>query len=168
MSPLGGGDRGGAQQLREPSQKQAAPAEVPKQAFGKKANRNPPEVRKGSPTAPADNPEGCALQEGVSGTQAWLCTKEILEDCTGAGAAANHAGEDSVEPWEISSELLVQKGGTLSPEHAPPGNSRESQQDERYKVASSRLATLLQFCRHPEQSVDPLVEGEEEDAEENW
>ncbi|KAJ1183158.1 hypothetical protein NDU88_008327 [Pleurodeles waltl] len=38
---------------------------------------------------------------------------------------------------------------------------------KRYKVASSRLATLLQFCRRPEQSVvDPLAEGEEGDAEE--
>ncbi|KAJ1161817.1 hypothetical protein NDU88_002298 [Pleurodeles waltl] len=40
---------------------------------------------------------------------------------------------------------------------------------KRYKFASSRLATLLQFCRHPEQSaVDPLAEGEEGDAEELW
>ncbi|KAJ1192536.1 hypothetical protein NDU88_001843 [Pleurodeles waltl] len=39
----------------------------------------------------------------------------------------------------------------------------------RYKVASSRLATLLRFCRHPEQSaVNPLLEGEEGDAEELW
>ncbi|KAJ1218940.1 hypothetical protein NDU88_006511 [Pleurodeles waltl] len=38
---------------------------------------------------------------------------------------------------------------------------------KRYKVASSRLATLLRFCRRPEQSaVDPLAEGEEGDAEE--
>ncbi|KAJ1084879.1 hypothetical protein NDU88_005025 [Pleurodeles waltl] len=37
----------------------------------------------------------------------------------------------------------------------------------RYNVAGSRLATLLRFCRRPEQSaVDPLVEGEEGDAEE--
>ncbi|KAJ1153672.1 hypothetical protein NDU88_006431 [Pleurodeles waltl] len=34
----------------------------------------------------------------------------------------------------------------------------------RYKVASSRLATLLRFCRRP--AVDPLAEGEEGDAEE--
>ncbi|KAJ1168238.1 hypothetical protein NDU88_000185, partial [Pleurodeles waltl] len=38
---------------------------------------------------------------------------------------------------------------------------------KRYKVASSHLATLLRFCRRPEQSaVDPLAEGEEGDAEE--
>ncbi|KAJ1118495.1 hypothetical protein NDU88_006686 [Pleurodeles waltl] len=38
---------------------------------------------------------------------------------------------------------------------------------KRYRVASSRLATLLQFCRRPEQSaVDSLAEGEERDAEE--
>ncbi|KAJ1178880.1 hypothetical protein NDU88_004122 [Pleurodeles waltl] len=40
---------------------------------------------------------------------------------------------------------------------------------KRYKVASSRLATCLRFCRRPEQSaVDPLAEGEEGDAEELW
>ncbi|KAJ1198119.1 hypothetical protein NDU88_001963 [Pleurodeles waltl] len=116
---------------------------------------------------PEDNSEGCAPQVRVLGTQAWLCTKEILEECTGAGAAANYAGEDSVDPREISSELLVQRGGRLPPKHAPPGNSQESRQDERYNVASSRLATLLRFCRRPEQSaVDPLAEGEEGDAEE--
>ncbi|KAJ1178879.1 hypothetical protein NDU88_004121 [Pleurodeles waltl] len=91
MSPLGRGDRGGAQQCRELSQKQAAPTEVPEQALRRKVNGSPPEVTKGSPMMPEDNSEGCALQEGVSGTQAWLCTKEILEKCTGAGAAANHA-----------------------------------------------------------------------------
>ncbi|KAJ1108336.1 hypothetical protein NDU88_005712 [Pleurodeles waltl] len=38
---------------------------------------------------------------------------------------------------------------------------------KRYKVASSRLATLLWFCRRPKQSaVDPLAEGGEGDAEE--
>ncbi|KAJ1126246.1 hypothetical protein NDU88_004654 [Pleurodeles waltl] len=91
MSPLRGGDRGGAQQLREPSQKQAAPAKVPEQALGRKVNRSPREVTKGSPTTPEDNSEGCALQEGVPGTKACPCTKEILEECTGARAAANHA-----------------------------------------------------------------------------
>ncbi|KAJ1150290.1 hypothetical protein NDU88_003085 [Pleurodeles waltl] len=91
MSPLGGEDRGGAQQVREPSQKQAAPAEVLEQTLGRGMNRSPPEDTKGSPTTPEDNSEGCALQVRVSGTQAWLCTKEILEECTGAGAAANHA-----------------------------------------------------------------------------
>ncbi|KAJ1106505.1 hypothetical protein NDU88_003906 [Pleurodeles waltl] len=78
-------------------------------------------------------------------------------------------GEDSVDPREISSELLVQEGGRLPPEHAPPGNSRESRQDEAIQGCSSRLATLLPFSRRPEQSaVDPLAEGEEGDAEELW
>ncbi|KAJ1124768.1 hypothetical protein NDU88_003217 [Pleurodeles waltl] len=80
----------GAQQDREPSQKQAAPAEVPKQALRRGVNRRSPEVTKGDPTTPEDNSGDCALQVRVSGTQAWLCTKEILEECTGAGAAANH------------------------------------------------------------------------------
>ncbi|KAJ1085247.1 hypothetical protein NDU88_005380 [Pleurodeles waltl] len=40
-------------------------------------------------------------------------------------------------------------------------------QDQRYKVAVVVFATLLRFCRRPEQSaVDPLAEGEERDAEE--
>ncbi|KAJ1159030.1 hypothetical protein NDU88_011700 [Pleurodeles waltl] len=67
MSPLGGGDRGGAQQLREPSQKQAAPAEVPEQALGRRVNRSPRKVTKWSPTTPEDNSEGCTLQDRVSG-----------------------------------------------------------------------------------------------------
>ncbi|KAJ1131083.1 hypothetical protein NDU88_009426, partial [Pleurodeles waltl] len=62
----------------------------PEQALGRKVNQSPCEVTKGSPTTPEDNSEGCALQDRVSGTQARLCTKEILEECTGAGAAANH------------------------------------------------------------------------------
>ncbi|KAJ1096195.1 hypothetical protein NDU88_001339 [Pleurodeles waltl] len=38
-----------------------------------------------------------------------------------------------------------------------------------YNIAGSRLATLLRFFRHHEQSaVDPLVEGEEGDAEKLW
>ncbi|KAJ1127260.1 hypothetical protein NDU88_005663 [Pleurodeles waltl] len=80
-----------AQQVREPSQKQAAPAEVPEKALGRGVNRSSPEDTKGSPTTPEDNSGGCALQVRVLGTQAWLCTKEILEECTGAGVAANHA-----------------------------------------------------------------------------
>ncbi|KAJ1098414.1 hypothetical protein NDU88_003525 [Pleurodeles waltl] len=40
---------------------------------------------------------------------------------------------------------------------------------KRYKVAVVVFATLLRFCRRPEQSaVDPLAEGEEGDAEELW
>ncbi|KAJ1094437.1 hypothetical protein NDU88_007512 [Pleurodeles waltl] len=75
--------------------------------------------------------------------------------------------EDSVDPREISSELLVQRGGRLPPEHAPPGKQSRRRQDQRYKVAVVVFATLLRFCRRPEQSpVDPLAEGEERDAEE--
>ncbi|KAJ1121292.1 hypothetical protein NDU88_009405 [Pleurodeles waltl] len=120
-----------------------------------------------SHTTPEDNSEGCALQEGVSGTPAWLCTKEILKECTGAGAAANHMGkipsthrrfhqsswcrEEAGYPQSMHHQETVEKAGRMG----------------QYKVASSRLATLLQFCRRPEQSaVDPLAEGEEGDAEE--
>ncbi|KAJ1166254.1 hypothetical protein NDU88_006662 [Pleurodeles waltl] len=76
-------------------------------------------------------------------------------------------GEDSVVPWEISSELLVQRGGRLLPQHAPPGKQSRRRQDQRYKFAVLVFATLLRFCRRPEQSaVDSLAEGEERDAEE--
>ncbi|KAJ1146743.1 hypothetical protein NDU88_013003 [Pleurodeles waltl] len=91
MSPLGEGNRGGTQQLRELSQKQAVPAGVPDKALVRRVNRSARKVTKGSPTTPEDNSEGCALQVRVSRTQAGLCMKEILEECTGAGAAANHA-----------------------------------------------------------------------------
>ncbi|KAJ1199579.1 hypothetical protein NDU88_003413 [Pleurodeles waltl] len=76
-------------------------------------------------------------------------------------------GEDSVNPREISSELLVQRGGRLPPQHAPPGKQTRRRLDQRYKVAVVVFATLLRFCRRPEQSaVDSLAEGEERDAEE--
>ncbi|KAJ1098180.1 hypothetical protein NDU88_003296 [Pleurodeles waltl] len=71
-------------QDKEPTQKQAAPAEVPEQALRRRVNRSSPEVTKEGPTTPEDNSGGRALQVRV-------CTKEILEECTGAGAAANHA-----------------------------------------------------------------------------
>ncbi|KAJ1125493.1 hypothetical protein NDU88_003922 [Pleurodeles waltl] len=68
-------------------------------------------------------------------------------------------GEDSVDPREISSELLVQRGGRLPQSMHHLETVEKAGRMKRYKVASSRLATLLRFCRHPEQSaVDPLVE----------
>ncbi|KAJ1128922.1 hypothetical protein NDU88_007294 [Pleurodeles waltl] len=90
MSPIALGDRGGIQQDKEPTQKQAAPKEVPEQALRRRVNRSSLEVTKEGPTTPEENSGGCAMQVRVSGTQAWLCTKEILEECLGAGAAANH------------------------------------------------------------------------------
>ncbi|KAJ1098320.1 hypothetical protein NDU88_003435, partial [Pleurodeles waltl] len=82
---------GGIQQDKETIQKQAAPAEVPEQALQSGVNQSSPEVTKEGPRMLEDNSGGRALQVRVPGTQAWLCTKEILEECTGAGAAANHA-----------------------------------------------------------------------------
>ncbi|KAJ1152146.1 hypothetical protein NDU88_004923 [Pleurodeles waltl] len=81
----------GHPEVKEPSQKQAAPAEVPEQTLQRGVNRSSPEVTKEDSTTLEDNSGGCALQVRVSGTQAWLCTKEILGECTGAGAVANHA-----------------------------------------------------------------------------
>ncbi|KAJ1178961.1 hypothetical protein NDU88_004200 [Pleurodeles waltl] len=91
MSPIAWGDRGGVQQDKEPTHNKAAPAEVPEQALQCGVNRSSPEVTKEGPTTPEDNSGGRALQVRVPGTQAWLCTKEILGECTGAGAAAKYA-----------------------------------------------------------------------------
>ncbi|KAJ1128893.1 hypothetical protein NDU88_007265 [Pleurodeles waltl] len=133
------------------------------------------EVAQRSPTSPETNLESHAMQVRVSWTQAWLCTKDFRRKCTGAGVAAKSRfpamqpseGEDSVDPQEISSEILVQRGGTVPPQHAPPGKQTIRQPDQRYKLAVVVFATLLQFCRRPEQSaVDSLAEGEERDAEE--
>ncbi|KAJ1085774.1 hypothetical protein NDU88_005899 [Pleurodeles waltl] len=130
--------QGGIQQDKEPTKKQAASAEVPEQALQIGVNQSSPEVTKEGPTTPEDNSGGRALQ-----------------------------GEDSVDPREISSELLVQRGGRLPPQHAPPGKQLRRRPDQRYKVAVVVFATLLQFCRLPEQSaVDSVAEGEERDAEE--
>ncbi|KAJ1217346.1 hypothetical protein NDU88_004940 [Pleurodeles waltl] len=76
-------------------------------------------------------------------------------------------GEDSVDPREISSELLVQRGGRLPPQHAQAGKQSRRRQDQRYRVAVVVFATMLQVCRLPARSaVDSLSEGEERDAEE--
>ncbi|KAJ1214569.1 hypothetical protein NDU88_002187 [Pleurodeles waltl] len=91
MSPLGGGDRGGAQQLREPPQKQAAPTEVPEQALKRSEDIGRLRVTKEGPTMSESNSASWALQDGVLGTQASLCAKESLEKCIEARAAADHA-----------------------------------------------------------------------------
>ncbi|KAJ1143599.1 hypothetical protein NDU88_009905 [Pleurodeles waltl] len=117
------------------------------------------------------------MQVRVPSTQAWLCTKDFRRKCTEAGVAAkvlvpsnadwHGEGDDSVDPREISLELLVQRGGRLPPQHAPPGKQSRRRQDQRYRVAVVVFATLLQFCRLPARSaVDSLAEGEERDAEE--
>ncbi|KAJ1195070.1 hypothetical protein NDU88_004353 [Pleurodeles waltl] len=91
MLPIASGDRGVAQQDKEPSQKQAAPAEVPEQALQSGVKRCSPEVAQRSPTPPEDNSGGRAMQVRVPWTQAWLCTKDSLRKCTGAGVAAKDA-----------------------------------------------------------------------------
>ncbi|KAJ1148130.1 hypothetical protein NDU88_000970 [Pleurodeles waltl] len=105
------------------------------------------------------------MQVRVPWTQAWLCTKDFRRKCTGAGVAAKVA----VPSNAAQRELLVQKGGRLPPEHAPPGNSRESRQDEAIQGCSSRFCYFVAVLRRTDQSaVDPLAEGEEGDAEELW
>ncbi|KAJ1166244.1 hypothetical protein NDU88_006652 [Pleurodeles waltl] len=131
------------------------------------------EVAQRSPTSPETNLESRAMQVRVPWTQAWLCTKHFRRKCTGAGVAckvavpSNAAQRDSVDPREISSELLVQRGGRLPPQHAQAGKQPRRRQDQRYRVAVVVFATMLQVRRLPARSaVDSLSEGEERDAEE--
>ncbi|KAJ1143669.1 hypothetical protein NDU88_009974 [Pleurodeles waltl] len=88
MSPIASTDRRGTQQDTEPSQKQAASTEVLEQALRIGVKRCSPEVAQRSPTLPEDNSGGRTMQVRVPWTQAWLCTKDSLGKCTGAGVAA--------------------------------------------------------------------------------
>ncbi|KAJ1089964.1 hypothetical protein NDU88_003104 [Pleurodeles waltl] len=88
MSPIASGDRGGVEQDKESSQKQAAPAEVPEQALRRCMKQCSPEVAQRSPTSPEDNLGSRAMQVRVPWTQAGLCTKDFCQKCTQAGVAA--------------------------------------------------------------------------------
>ncbi|KAJ1203086.1 hypothetical protein NDU88_006881 [Pleurodeles waltl] len=91
MSQIASGDRGGVEQNKEPSQKQASPAEVPEQALRRRVKRCSTEVAQRSPTPPEDNLESSAMQVRVPWTQAWLCTKDFCRNSTEAGVAAKDA-----------------------------------------------------------------------------
>ncbi|KAJ1133446.1 hypothetical protein NDU88_011741 [Pleurodeles waltl] len=91
MSPIVSGDIGGIEQDKEPSQKQAAHAEVPELALRRGVKRCSPEVAQRSPTPPEDNLESRAMQVRVPWTQAWLCTKDFHRKCTEDGVAAKDA-----------------------------------------------------------------------------
>ncbi|KAJ1205145.1 hypothetical protein NDU88_000580 [Pleurodeles waltl] len=162
-SQIGPAERGDVEQDKEPSLKQVAPGEVPETGTTRMRETVLAEVAQRSPTSPETNLESRAMQVRVLWTQAWLCTKDFRRKCTGAGEACKVA----VPSNAAQRELLVQEGGRLPPEHAPPGKQSRRRPDQRYEVAVVVYATLLRFCRHPEQSaVDPLAEGEERDAEE--
>ncbi|KAJ1117127.1 hypothetical protein NDU88_005327 [Pleurodeles waltl] len=88
MSPIVSGNRGGVEQEKEPSQKQAAPVEVLEQALQRGVKQCSPEVAQRSPTPPEDNLESRAIQVRVPWNQAWLCTKDFCRKCTEAGVAA--------------------------------------------------------------------------------
>ncbi|KAJ1128239.1 hypothetical protein NDU88_006618 [Pleurodeles waltl] len=81
-------DRGVIEQDKEPSQKQAAPAEVMEQALQSGVKWCSPEVAQRSPTSPEDILGGRAMQVRVPWTQAGLCTKDFHRKCTEAGVAA--------------------------------------------------------------------------------
>ncbi|KAJ1110155.1 hypothetical protein NDU88_007510 [Pleurodeles waltl] len=172
LSPIVSRDRGGAQQDKEPSQKQTAPAEVPEKALQRGVKRCSPEVAQRSPTPPEDNLEGRAMQ--VTWTEL-LDSRDLARRAERRPrgpvmqffGACGCRGTILSDPREISSELLVRRGGRLPPQHAPSGKQSRRRQDQRYRVAVVVFATLLQFCRFPARSaVDSLAEGEERDAEE--
>ncbi|KAJ1178931.1 hypothetical protein NDU88_004172 [Pleurodeles waltl] len=91
MLPIAFGDRWGVEQDKEPSEKQAAPAEVPEQALQRGVKRCSPEVAQRSPTLPEGHLESRAMQLKVPWTQAWLITKDFHRKCTEAGVAAKVA-----------------------------------------------------------------------------
>ncbi|KAJ1089161.1 hypothetical protein NDU88_002312 [Pleurodeles waltl] len=74
-----------------PPQKQVAPAEVPEQALRRSEDSGRLRVTKEGPTKSESNSASWAMQNGVLGTQARLCTKKSLEKCTEAREAADHA-----------------------------------------------------------------------------
>ncbi|KAJ1109951.1 hypothetical protein NDU88_007308 [Pleurodeles waltl] len=95
MLPIASGDRGGAQQDKESSHKQAAPAEVPEHALQRGVKQCSPEVAQRSPTSSKDNLESHAMQVRVPWTHAWLCTKDFRWKCTEAGVAAKVAARSN-------------------------------------------------------------------------
>ncbi|KAJ1159533.1 hypothetical protein NDU88_000040 [Pleurodeles waltl] len=88
MSPIASGGRGGVEQEKEPSQKQAAYAEVLEHALRRRVKWCSPKVAQRSPTPPEDNLESRAMQVRVPWNQAWLCTKDFHRKCREAGVAA--------------------------------------------------------------------------------
>ncbi|KAJ1109947.1 hypothetical protein NDU88_007304 [Pleurodeles waltl] len=95
MSPITSGDRGGTQQDKEPSHKQAAPAEVPETALQRGVKWCSPKIAQRSPMSPEDNFESRAMQVRVPWTQAWLCTKDFHRKWTEAGVAAKVAASSN-------------------------------------------------------------------------
>ncbi|KAJ1147873.1 hypothetical protein NDU88_000716 [Pleurodeles waltl] len=92
MSPIASGDRGGVEQDKEPSQKQAAPAEVQEQALRRRVKRCSPEVAQRSPTSPETNLESRAMQVRVPWTQAWLWRQTTPTACTTRKTVEKAAG----------------------------------------------------------------------------
>ncbi|KAJ1148217.1 hypothetical protein NDU88_001054 [Pleurodeles waltl] len=174
-SRLGRGDRGGTQQHREATQKQAA--EALEQAFKKSEHDGRLSNTKEGPMKPEVNSASWAVQDGVLGTWAVLRTKD-------------HARRDERGPREP----VKQKFGACDSRGKTPSTHRRFLRDfqcrvkadspqrmhhqeavekagriRRYNVAGSLLATLLQFCRRPGAvSGRSLAEVEEGDAEELW
>ncbi|KAJ1125079.1 hypothetical protein NDU88_003517 [Pleurodeles waltl] len=89
MSQIASEDRGGVEQDKEPSQQQAAPAEVPK--TGTTRMRETVLTRSRTKESPENNLGGRAMQVRVPWTQAGLCTKDFRRKCTEAGVAAKVA-----------------------------------------------------------------------------
>ncbi|KAJ1206267.1 hypothetical protein NDU88_001676 [Pleurodeles waltl] len=83
--------------------------------------------------------------------------------------ACGYRGKIPSTHWRIlQSSWYKKEAGYLWSMHKQETGEKAGRM-KRYKVAVVVFATLLRFCRRPEQSaVDPLAEGEERSAEELW
>ncbi|KAJ1159201.1 hypothetical protein NDU88_011869 [Pleurodeles waltl] len=73
--------RGGSQQLREPSEDQAAQTGVPQHGDKEGSKGGPHSTTQRDPTPPENHAGGCASQVRVLGDAAALCTKKFVEGC---------------------------------------------------------------------------------------
>ncbi|KAJ1147067.1 hypothetical protein NDU88_013314 [Pleurodeles waltl] len=71
-------------------------------------------VAQRSPTSPETNLESRAMQVRVPWTQAWLCTKDFRQKCTGAGVAAKVAVPSNAAQRAVTPPKVV-KGQKKSP-----------------------------------------------------
>ncbi|KAJ1115786.1 hypothetical protein NDU88_004008 [Pleurodeles waltl] len=157
--PLGGGDRGVAQQHEEPTQKQAPPAEAPKQAFRRSEHDGRLSTKKGNPTKSESNSPNWEMQDGVLGTWARLCTKEVLQKCQEALGAAVYAvqkitvwrGEARTYLHQIWTEGPLDCRGHLDPAPVFQG-PRSSRGEGTQRTGDAEVWCL---CWQGEDSVDP-------------
>ncbi|KAJ1202290.1 hypothetical protein NDU88_006090 [Pleurodeles waltl] len=86
----GGGVRGGSQQLREPTEDQAASTEVPQHRNKEGAKGGPYSITTKASMLPENHSGRCASQNRVLGSGSARCMKNFVEGCQQALATAKH------------------------------------------------------------------------------